>query len=98
LLPVVNMPIEALSEGGCEMRVVIVLASTVWLASGVAPLRAQQPDRADAAYAAKQYAEAIPLYAAITRSGASEAVRARAQLRIGYCWYKLHDEQKARSA
>lgn len=66
----------------------------------VCPARAQSTDAdvsaADAAYNARQYAAAIPLYQKVVASSLPDDVRAHAQLRLGYSFFGTRDTKQAR--
>jgi tetratricopeptide (TPR) repeat protein len=53
---------------------------------------------ADAAYQAKRYADAVPLYQSAVTSTLPNPDRARALSRLGYCFYHLGDKPQAQAS
>jgi tetratricopeptide (TPR) repeat protein len=58
---------------------------------------AQDASAADAAFASKRYADAIPLYLQVVQKSSDPAVRARAQMQIGWAYYYLSDRKQAQT-
>lgn len=80
------------------LRMVLVPIVCVTILS-TCPVVAQEIDQvitsADAAFAARLYADAIPLFQQVVSSIAAPAARARAQFQIGWSHYFLDDRRQA---